>query len=335
MVKSTQHHRSKTATPRSGGDTPSGRKLSALTKTARSKTSPTPSAAIVTLRAPEKRTKTPLKKIGQQIKTLKVSDAPVKQTAGKRRVAAKTEQHKALQKAAKPAKAAARKTSKPALATASPAKIKPVSPPASPPVPKSKEIAAVSAPSAMQPPRLSATPKALLFPVTTGQRNGHASLAAASPPLKTGKAMGKTYNSDHATIELPADYRPSDKEPFMNARQRVYFRTKLSLLKDDIIKQNRETLQTLHEDTSQHSDLADRATSETDRALELRTRDRQRKLVGKIDAAIARIDDGTYGYCEETGEPISLRRLDARPIATLSLEAQERHERREKVYRDD
>lgn len=147
--------------------------------------------------------------------------------------------------------------------------------------------------------------------------------------------MGKTYNSDHATIELPADYRPSDKEPFMNARHRVYFRTKLSLLKDDIIKQNRETLQTLHEDTSQHSDLADRATSETDRALELRTRDRQRKLVGKIDAAIARIDDGTYGYCEETGEPISLRRLDARPIATLSLEAQERHERREKVYRDD
>lgn len=121
----------------------------------------------------------------------------------------------------------------------------------------------------------------------------------------------------------------------MCAQQRTYFRSKLRQLKDDIIKQNRETLQTLHEDNGQHSDLADRATSETDRALELRTRDRQRKLVNKIDAAIARIDDGSYGYCEETGEPISLRRLDARPIATLSLEAQERHERREKVYRDD
>jgi DnaK suppressor protein len=147
--------------------------------------------------------------------------------------------------------------------------------------------------------------------------------------------MVKTPRSEHATIDLAPDYRPSDKEPFMNAEQRLYFRNKLQQLKDDIIKQNRETLQTLHEDTAQHSDLADRATSETDRALELRTRDRQRKLVNKIDAAIARIDDGSYGYCEETGEPISLRRLDARPIATLSLEAQERHERREKVYRED
>jgi DnaK suppressor protein len=147
--------------------------------------------------------------------------------------------------------------------------------------------------------------------------------------------MVKTPRSENATIELAPDYRPSDKETFMNAQQRLYFRNKLQQLKDDIIKQNRETLQTLHEDTAQHSDLADRATSETDRALELRTRDRQRKLVNKIDAAISRIDDGSYGYCEETGEPISLRRLDARPIATLSLEAQERHERREKVYRED
>ena len=121
----------------------------------------------------------------------------------------------------------------------------------------------------------------------------------------------------------------------MNARQRTYFRAKLMHLKDDIIRQNRETLNTLHEDTGQHSDLADRATSESERALELRTRDRQRKLINKIDSAIARIDDGSYGFCEETGEPISLRRLDARPIATLSLEAQERHERREKVYRED
>ena len=121
----------------------------------------------------------------------------------------------------------------------------------------------------------------------------------------------------------------------MGARQRNYFRSKLVHLKEDIIRQNRETLTTLHEDTAQHSDLADRATSESERALELRTRDRQRKLINKIDAAIARIDDGSYGYCEETGEPISLRRLDARPIATLSLEAQERHERRERVYRED
>ncbi|MEQ1649102.1 MAG: RNA polymerase-binding protein DksA [Hyphomicrobiaceae bacterium] len=121
----------------------------------------------------------------------------------------------------------------------------------------------------------------------------------------------------------------------MNEFQRAFFKRKLMQWKDDIIKQNRETLQVLHEDTLQHADLADRATSETDRALELRARDRQRKLVSKIDSALARIEDGSYGYCEDTGEPISLKRLDARPIATLSLEAQERHERREKVYRED
>jgi DnaK suppressor protein len=136
-------------------------------------------------------------------------------------------------------------------------------------------------------------------------------------------------------IRLPDDYRPSEDEPFMNERQRAYFRRKLLAWKEEIMLQTRETLQGLHEDSNQHADLADRATSETDRALELRARDRQRKLVSKIDAALARIEDGTYGYCEETGEPIGLRRLDARPIATLSLEAQERHERRERVYRED
>ena len=134
---------------------------------------------------------------------------------------------------------------------------------------------------------------------------------------------------------LPADYHPTDDEPFMNHRQRAYFRMKLSAWRDDIIQQTRETLAGLHDDTSQHADITDRATSETDRALELRARDRQRKLVSKIEAAIERIDNGTYGYCEETGEPIGLKRLDARPIATLSLEAQERHERREKVYREE
>ena len=130
-------------------------------------------------------------------------------------------------------------------------------------------------------------------------------------------------------------YQPSDKEPFMNERQKEYFRAKLLAWREDILKEAKETLLHLQEENVNHPDLADRASSETDRSIELRSRDRQRKLISKIDDAIARIDDGTYGYCEETGEPISLRRLEARPIATLSVEAQERHERREKVYRDD
>jgi DnaK suppressor protein len=130
-------------------------------------------------------------------------------------------------------------------------------------------------------------------------------------------------------------YKPTAKEPFMNKRQKAYFRDKLIAWKEDILRSNRETLQHLQDESEQHADIADRATSETDRALELRARDRQRKLIAKIDAAIARIDEGTYGYCEETGEPINLERLDARPIATLSVEAQEQHERRERVYRDD
>jgi DnaK suppressor protein len=131
------------------------------------------------------------------------------------------------------------------------------------------------------------------------------------------------------------DYRPSDDEPFMNERQREYFRGKLLAWKQEILEESRSTIATLQQDTVAEADLADRATSETDRALELRTRDRQRKLIAKIDDAIRRIEDGSYGYCEETGEPIALSRLEARPIATLSLEAQERHERRERVHRDD
>ena len=131
------------------------------------------------------------------------------------------------------------------------------------------------------------------------------------------------------------DYRPSPKEPFMNERQREYFRQKLLNWREDILKEAKETLQHLQDENQNHPDLADRASSETDRAIELRARDRQRKLIAKIDAAIKRIDDGSYGYCEETGEPISLKRLEARPIATLSIEAQERHERRERVYRDE
>ena len=130
-------------------------------------------------------------------------------------------------------------------------------------------------------------------------------------------------------------YRPSDKEPFMNERQREYFRAKLLQWREDILKEAKETLQHLQEENQNHPDLADRASSETDRSIELRARDRQRKLIAKIDAALSRIEDGSYGYCEETGEPISLKRLEARPIATLSIEAQERHERNERVYRDD
>ncbi|MGK2739287.1 RNA polymerase-binding protein DksA [Tepidicaulis sp. LMO-SS28] len=137
------------------------------------------------------------------------------------------------------------------------------------------------------------------------------------------------------SVRLPKGYVPSDDEPFMNKRQQEYFRQKLLAWKDDILRENKETLQHLQDDSGHHPDIADRASSETERALELRTRDRQRKLISKIDSALRRIEEGTYGYCEETGEPISLRRLDARPIATLSIEAQERHEKREKVYRDD
>jgi DnaK suppressor protein len=160
-------------------------------------------------------------------------------------------------------------------------------------------------------------------------------LNGTSTTRKTAAAKSKQSKATMSDIVLPEDYRPSEKEPFMNERHKLYFRRKLMAWKEEIIRQTRETVQGLNEDSSQHADIADRATSETDRALELRARDRQRKLISKIDAAIARIEDGSYGYCEETGEPIGLRRLEARPIATLSLEAQERHERRERVFRAD
>ncbi len=137
------------------------------------------------------------------------------------------------------------------------------------------------------------------------------------------------------SLSVDTNYRPTDDEPFMNERQRDYFRRKLNAWKLDILREAQDTIANLQAENENHPDLADRASSETDRAIELRARDRQRKLISKIDAALARIEDGSYGYCEETGEPISLKRLDARPIATLSLEAQERHERRERVYRDD
>lgn len=131
------------------------------------------------------------------------------------------------------------------------------------------------------------------------------------------------------------NYVPSDDEEFMNPRQQTYFRARLEQWKTDILNGTKSTINNLQEDSSNLPDLVDRASSESDKALELRTRDRQRKLIAKIDAALRRIDEGTYGYCDETGEPISLRRLEARPTATLSLEAQERHERQERTVRDD
>ena len=134
---------------------------------------------------------------------------------------------------------------------------------------------------------------------------------------------------------LLKQYKPTAKEKFMNARQLEYFKEKLHAWKTDIQRESAETIESLQEQNLNQPDMADRASSESDRSVELRARDRQRKLVAKIDQALARIEDGSYGYCEDTGEPIGLERLDARPIATLSLEAQERHERREKVYRDD
>jgi DnaK suppressor protein len=151
-----------------------------------------------------------------------------------------------------------------------------------------------------------------------GHANGHNGIQA------NGSAKDKSKS-----------YRPTDKEPFMNDRQKEYFRQKLMIWREDILKEAKETLQHLQDENQNHPDLADRASSETDRAIELRARDRQRKLINKIDAALHRIDDGSYGYCEETGEPIGIKRLEARPIATLSVEAQERHERRERIYRDD
>lgn len=147
--------------------------------------------------------------------------------------------------------------------------------------------------------------------------------------------MIKKGNDMKAEVFLPDDYRPAEDEPFMNERQTEYFRRKLLAWKADLLDESKLTIDGLQQTTRNIPDIADRASEETDRALELRTRDRQRKLVAKIDSALRRIEEGEYGYCEDTGDPISLKRLDARPIATMSLEAQERHERREKVHRDD
>ena len=135
-------------------------------------------------------------------------------------------------------------------------------------------------------------------------------------------------------IKISSKYRPSEKERFMNAKQREFFRRRLLGWRDELVRDAKGTIQNLQEDDGQAPDIADRATTESERSVELRARDRQRKLVAKIDAALGRIEDGSYGYCDDTGEPIGLKRLVARPIATLSIEAQERHERLERVYRE-
>jgi DnaK suppressor protein len=157
--------------------------------------------------------------------------------------------------------------------------------------------------------------------------------------------MSATHRSEQSGLQESAamkaenfvsdDYRPAESEPFMNDRQLEYFRRKLQTWKQELMDQSAETVEALQDSGRNVPDIADRASEETDRALELRTRDRQRKLVSKIDAAVRRIENGEYGYCEVSGEPISLKRLDARPIATMTLEAQEKHERREKVHRED
>ena len=134
---------------------------------------------------------------------------------------------------------------------------------------------------------------------------------------------------------LPKNYKPTEKEKFMSARQREYFRRKLLSWREELLDESSETLKNMQEESLAEPDMADRASLESDRALELRTRDRQRKLISKIDEALERLEAGEYGYCEETGEPISLNRLEARPIATLSVEAQERHERMERTRRND
>lgn len=171
-------------------------------------------------------------------------------------------------------------------------------------------------------------------------KNGNKAIAAVRRgngiKAVNGGTGTKGLNGVHLAVASDdKGYRPSEKEPFMNERQRDYFRERLLAWREDILKEAKETLQHLQDENQNHPDLADRASSETDRAIELRARDRQRKVISKIDAALQRIEDGTYGYCEETGEPIALKRLEARPIATLSVEAQERHERRERIYRDD
>ena len=177
--------------------------------------------------------------------------------------------------------------------------------------------------------------RAGVFVIVQGRALRYKAPKPRGQPTARRRRKGERQRITMTNTVIETSYRPSEDEPFMNERQREYFRRKLIQWKQDIIREAAATLSTLQNENENHPDIADRASSETDRAIELRARDRQRKLIAKIDAALARIEDGSYGYCEETGEPISLKRLEARPIATLSLEAQEAHERNERVHRDD
>lgn len=238
-----------------------------------------------------------------------------KKTAKKAKPAAKT--------AKSPAKKAVAKKASPAKARAKSAKQKPT---------QKKKAAATKASATKKASKTKATAQPKSKPAA---KPAKAKSAPAAKKARPAKAPTRPRPRRFKRVTLPAGYQPSESEPFMNDKQVQYFHDKLVNWKNEIIRETKETLAGLTEDSIQHADIADRATSETDRAYELRARDRQRKLVSKIDAALSRIEDGSYGYCEETGEPIGLRRLEARPIATLSLEAQERHERRERVYRED
>jgi len=160
-------------------------------------------------------------------------------------------------------------------------------------------------------------------------------MATAVSVFDDGDKPGQSGPDQDGAGSAPDDYRPSPDEPFMNERQLDYYRRKLIGWKDNILREAKGTLAQLQTDSLREADVTDRASSETDWSIELRTRDRQRKLISKIDAALRRIEEGEYGYCEVTGEPISLARLEARPIATMTVEAQERHERQEKVSRDE
>lgn len=152
---------------------------------------------------------------------------------------------------------------------------------------------------------------------------------------KTGHSAKESGKKVDDTILLSPDYVPSENEAYMNPKQLEYFRQKLLRWRSELLKDSLETIHNLQEETHNEPDIADRASAETDRALELRTRDRERKLINKIDEALRRIDDGSYGFCEETGDPIGIARLEARPIATLSVEAQERHEKQERIQREE
>ncbi len=243
---------------------------------------------------------------------------PVAKTSAKKKPKAKKAAKKTVAKKAKP-KASSKKVAKPKKAAAKPKK--PLAKKAAPAKKKSKTAAEKS---------------------SVRKATRRAEPVVERDPLKEAEERKKAVEEErkrrtlmYKRVKVPKSYQPTEKEPFMNAKQLAYFKNKLLDWRDELLRESTQTLAHLQETSLAEPDLADRASAESDRSLELRTRDRERKLISKIDSALERILDGSYGYCEETDEPIGLKRLEARPIATLSIEAQERHERRERVYRDD